>query len=229
MNTLVIVVACGKEEKISSGTETAFLSLGSRPVLAHSLRTFQDSAVVDGIVVAVGKDRVDSVMQVIKRFGCTKVCGIVVGSANRLGTLRTVFAKIPEPAATIVVHEASRPFVSHDVVAETVKAAKRYGCSIAAHRVSDAVKVAPKGLKPENTLERNSAWLAQSPQVFKSDVLEKILDPKNKKVKLVDDESAWVSPPAEVHLVEAGYRNMKIRTADDLAVATAIFNAGLKR
>ena len=229
MNTLVIVVACGKEERISTGTETAFLSLGNRPVLAHSLRTFQDSEVVDGIIVAVSKDRVDSVMQVIKRFGCTKVCGIVVGGANRLGTLRTVFSKIPEPATTIVIHEASRPFVSHDVVEETVKAAKRYGCAIAAHRVSDAVKVAPKGLKSERTLERNSAWLAQSPQVFKSGVIEKILDPKNKRTKLVDDESAWVSPPAEVHLVESGYRNMKIRSADDLTIATALFNADLKR
>jgi len=229
MNTVVVVVACGKEEKISSGTETAFLSLGNRPVLAHSLRTFQDSAVVDGIIVAVSKDRVDSVMQVIKRFGCTKVCGIVVGSVNRLSTLRTVFAKMPEPAATLVVHEASRPFVSQAVVLETVKAAKRYGCAIAAHRVSDAVKVVSKGLKPEKTLERNSAWLAQSPQAFKIDVFEKILDPKNKNVKLVDDESAWVSSPAEVHLVEAGYQNMKIRTADDLSVATAMFNANLKR
>ena len=225
MNTVVIVVACGKEEKISSGTETAFLTLGSLPVLAHSLRTFQDSAAIDGIIVAVSKDRVDSVMQVIKRFGCTKVCGIVVGSANRLSTLRTVLAKMPEPAVTIVVHEASRPFVSHSVVTETVKAAKRYGCAIAAHRVPDAVKVVPKGLKPEKTLERNSAWLAQSPQAFKADVFEKILDAKNKNMKLIDDESAWVSPPAEVHLVEAGYRNMKIRTADDLVVATAIFNA----
>ncbi len=229
MNTLVIVVACGKEERISKETETAFLSLGNRPVLAHSLRTFQDSAVIDGIIVAVSKERVDSVMQVIKRFGCTKVCGIVVGSANRLGTLRTVLAKMPEAATTLVIHEASRPFVTHEVVEETVKAAKRYGCAIAAHRVPDAVKVAPKGLKPEQTLARNSAWLAQSPQVFKSDVIEKILDPKNKNLKLIDDESAWVSSPAEVHLVEAGYRNMKIRNADDLTVASALFNADLKR
>lgn len=229
MNTLVIVVACGKEEEIVPGTEAAFLSMGNRPVLAHSLQTFQESAAIDGIVVVVGKDRVDAAMQVVKRFGCTKVCGIVVGSVNRLGSLRTVFSKMPELAATIVIHEASRPFVSLEVVAEVVKASKRYGCAIAAHKLPDAAKVAPKGLKPDQTLDRNSVWAAQTPQAFKCEVIEKIIDSKNKKVKLIDDESAWVVKPAEVHLVEAGGKNMKIRTAEDLTIASAMFNANLKR
>ncbi len=227
MNTLAIVIACGKEEQVAPGTDTAFLSMGSRPVLAHSLRILQDSNVVDGIIVAVGKDRVDSTVQVVKRFGFTKVCGIVVGSANRLSTLRTVYAKLPEAASTIIVHEASRPFISPEVIQEGVKAAKRYGCAIAAHKVADAVKVAAKGLKPEKTLERNSVWLAQTPQVFKAEVFEKIIDPKNKNVKLIDDESEWVKGPAEVHMVEAGYGNIKIRTRDDFSEATALFSSRL--
>ncbi len=229
MNTLAIVIACGKEEQIAPGTDTAFLSLGSRPVLAHSLRVLQDSKVVDGIIVVVSKDRIDSAMQVIKRFGCTKVCGIVVGSANRLTSLRTVYAKLPEAASNIIVHEASRPFISPEVIRESVKAAKRYGCAIAAHKVPDAIKVAEKGLKPSKTLERNSVWLAQTPQVFRAEVLEKIIDPKNKGVKLIDDESEWVKAPAEVHMVEAGYGNIKIRTRDDFSEATALFGVQLNR
>ncbi len=229
MNTLAIVIACGKEEQITSGTDTAFLSLGNRPVLAHSLRTFQDSAAVDGIIVVVGKERVDSTVQVVKRFGCTKVRGIVVGSTNRLSSLRTVYAKLPEAASNIIVHEASRPFISPEVIREGVKAAKRYGCAIAAHKVSDSVKVAAKGLKPDQTLERNSVWIAQTPQVFRVEVFEKIIDPKNKSVKLIDDESEWVKKPAEVHMVEAGGGNIKIRTADDFSMASALFSARMNR
>jgi 2-C-methyl-D-erythritol 4-phosphate cytidylyltransferase len=89
--------------------------------------------------------------------------------------------------------------------------------------------VAAKGLKPDQTLERNSVWLAQTPQVFKAEVFEKIIDSKNKAVKLLDDESEWVRKPSEVHMVEAGYRNIKIRNSDDFAVATAMFNADLNR
>lgn len=229
MSTLAIVVACGKEEQIAPGTDTAFLSLGSRPVLAHSLRTFQDSDSVDTIVLAVSKDRVDSALQVVKRFGCTKVRGIAVGSTHRLSSLRAIYAKLPEPATIIIVHEASRPFVSAETIRESVKAAKRYGCAISAHKISDSVKVAAKGLKPDKTLERNSAWMAQTPQVFKAEVFEKIIDSKNKNVKLVDDESEWVKKPAEVHMVEGGQGNIKIRTAADFAEASALFHAHLNR
>ncbi len=225
MNTLAIIIACGKEEEIAPGTETAFLSLGSRPVLAHSLGAFQESSAIDTIIVATNKERVDSSVRVIKRFGYTKVVGIVVGGATRLSTLRTVFSKMPETATTVVVHEVSRPFVSLEVIREVVKASKRYGCAIAAHKLSDSVKVASKGLKPERTLDRNTVWAAQTPQAFKSEVLEKIIDPKNKNVKLIDDESEFVKKPSEVHMVEVGERNLKIRTSGDLAIATALFNA----
>ena len=225
MNTLAIIIACGKEEEVASGVDSGFLTLGNGPMISRTLRTYQDSGSVDGIIVVVSKDRVEAAMQVIKRFGCTKVCGIVIGGVNRLSSLKTVYSKLPEPAATIIVQEASRPFVTQSVIEETVKAAKRYGCAVAGHRLADAIKVTPKGLKPESTLERNTAWAAQTPQAFRAEVLEKIIDPKNKGVKLVDDESEWVKKPAEVHMVEAGYRNMKIRTSDDLAVATALLGA----
>jgi 2-C-methyl-D-erythritol 4-phosphate cytidylyltransferase len=229
MNTLAIVIACGREEQVAPGTDTAFLSLGNRPLLAHSLRTLHQCDAVDGIIVAVSKNRVDSTVQVVKCFGCSKVRGIVVGGAGRLSTLRTVYAKLPEPAAMIVVHEASRPFVSDKVIEEGIKAARRYGCAIAAHRVPDAVKLAAKGLKPEKTLDRNSAWIAQTPQMFRSDVFEKIISPKNRSIKLIDDESEWVRRPAEVHMVEAGYGNIKVRTADDFSEVTALFSARLNR
>jgi 2-C-methyl-D-erythritol 4-phosphate cytidylyltransferase len=228
MNTLAVIIACGKEEELSPGVETAFLTLGNRPVLAHSLRIFQDSDKVEGIVVVVSKERVDSALQVIKRFGCTKVCGIVVGSTNRLSSLRTVATKLPDLASTVIIHEASRPFVTGQVIGEGIKAAKRYGCAIAAHKVPDSVKMAAKGLKPDKTLERNTVWTAQTPQVFRGEVLEKIISPKNKNVKLVDDESEFVKKPSEVHMVEAGNKNIKIRNSDDFALATAMFNANLK-
>ncbi|MEA2069287.1 MAG: 2-C-methyl-D-erythritol 4-phosphate cytidylyltransferase [Verrucomicrobiota bacterium] len=228
MNTLGIIIACGKEEEIASGTEAAFLTLGNTPMIVHTLRTFQDSAAVDGVIVAVSKERVDATIHAIKRYGCTKVCGVVIGGVNRLSTLRTVYAKMPESASIVVIHEASRPFVRKTVLAETVKAAKRYGCAVAAHKVPDATKSVPKGMKATKTNERNTVWAVQTPQAFKSDVLEKIIDTKARvAVKIIDDESEFVRKPAEVHMVEAGSGNIKIRTKQDLAIATAMQNANI--
>ncbi len=223
MNTIAIVIACGREEEVSTETEAGFLTLGDTPVIAHSLKTLEKTPSIEGIIIAVSKNRVDSAMHVIKRFGIQKVFGVVVGGVNRHSTLKTVLAKLPHQPSIIVIHEASRPFTTREVFEETVKAGRRYGCAIAAHKLPDAVKLAPKGLKATGTLERNTAWSAQTPQVFKTDVLEKIAG--NKSAKIVDDESEFVKKPTEVHMVEAGGVNMKIRTSDDLAIATALINA----
>jgi 2-C-methyl-D-erythritol 4-phosphate cytidylyltransferase len=225
MNTLAIVIACGKEEEVVSGTEAGFLSLGDAPMLMMSLKTLDKAPSVDGIIVAVSKGRVEMVMHGIKRYGFSKVKGIVVGGVSRQSTLKTVFSKLPEPVSVVVVHEASRPFATQALFEETIKACKRYGCAIAAHKLHDAVKVAPKGLKATQTLERNSVWATETPQVFKYDVLKKIL--QNKDAKIIDDESEYVQKPAEVHLVESGSVNLKIRSTEDLAVATALLNARL--
>jgi 2-C-methyl-D-erythritol 4-phosphate cytidylyltransferase len=227
MQTVAILIACGKEEQITAGTDAAFLSLGNTPLLAHSLMTLQSTPVVDGVVVAVAKDRVDSTIKTIKRYGCTKVAGIVVGGANRLSTLRTVMSKLPVDPSLIIIQEATRPFLKQPVLEDAVKAAKRYGSAIAAHKIPDAVKITPKGFKVGKTLERNTGWIAQTPQVFKRDVLEKMLKTDAKTLKIIDDESEYVKKPAEVHLIEAGSRNLKIRSSEDLATATALLNAKL--
>ena len=227
MNTLGVIIACGKEEEIAPGTDAAFLSLGNTPILMHTLMTFQGSSAIDHVIVAVGKSRVTATVHAIKRYGCTKVCGVVVGGANRLSTMRTVLAKMPSSASVVVIQEASRPFVTKELVADTVKSAKRYGCAIAAHKIPDAVKSVPKGMKVSKTVERNTVWAAQTPQAFKFDVLTKILDTKGKDIKIIDDESEYVRKPSEVHMVEVGSGNMKIRTSNDLAIATALLNAKL--
>ncbi len=227
MNTLGILIACGKEEEIAPGTDAAFLSLGNTNLLVHTLLTYQNATSIDNVIVAVGKERVGVTMNAIKRYGCTKVVGVVIGGSTRMSTLRTVMAKLPSPASIIVIQEASRPFVTKKILAETVKAAKRYGCSIAAHRIPDATKFVPKGMKAAKTLERNTIWTAQTPQVFKTEVLKKIISPKAKGIKIIDDESEFVRKPSEVHMVEVGSGNMKIRTSQDLAIATALLNAKL--
>ena len=227
MNTIAIVIACGKEEELSPGTETAFLPLGDVPMLALTLKTMQATPSIDGIIVVVGKARTDAAVHLIKRYGCTKVQGIVIGGVTRLSILRSVFSKMPDAASMIVIHEASRPFVAIDVFEETIKAGKRYGCAIAAHRMPDAVKLAPKGMKAVKTLERNAVWAAQTPQAFKFEVLEKLIGGTAKNIKILDDESEFVRKPSEVHMVEAGPANIKIRTSADLAMATALLNAKL--
>jgi 2-C-methyl-D-erythritol 4-phosphate cytidylyltransferase len=225
MSIMAVLIACGKEEEIAPGTDTAFLPLGNGPIISHSLKTLELSPTIDSVVVVVSKERVESTIQVIKRFGCTKVHGIVVGGVSRMSSLRSVFSKIQMEPTVVMIHEASRPFLTQKMIVETVKCAKRYGCSIAAHRIPDATKLAPKGLRVAETLDRNAIWAAQTPQVFKASVMKGILETKGAKIS--DDESEFVPDGFETHMIEVGGINMKIRSKADLEHAGALLNAKL--
>jgi 2-C-methyl-D-erythritol 4-phosphate cytidylyltransferase len=108
------------------------------------------------------------------------------------------------------------------VVEEVLKAGKRYGAAVAAVRSADAVKLAEKGQKVTKSMDRNTIWLVQTPQVYKIDVLKKMLQSSG---KLADDDSELLAKAKQdIHLVSGSSGNMKIRTADDLQVASAILS-----
>lgn len=220
MSVWAIVLACGKEQEIASGVDAAFLALGDRPVLAHSLQTIQQSRSIDGVILVVKKQRVDNALQMVRSYGLKKVKSLVAGSGARLSNLKKAAEQLPDDASVVLVHAASRPFVQVETVEETVKAGKRYGAAVAACRSPDAVKVAEKGQKVSKTLDRNTVWLVQNPQAFKRDVFEKML---KSSAKLIDDESALLEKTRqEIHLVVSGTTNLKIRTAQDLEAAGAL-------
>ncbi|MDH3345747.1 MAG: 2-C-methyl-D-erythritol 4-phosphate cytidylyltransferase [Kiritimatiellaceae bacterium] len=223
MSVWAVVLACGKDQEISAGVDVAFLALGQRPVLAYSLYTLEQNEQVDGIILVLKKERVDTALQMIRTFGLRKVKSIVAGGGQRLACLKKAYDQLPDGATTILIHDAARPFVESDVITETVKAGKRYGSAVAAQRSFDAVKLAEKGQKVTKTLDRSTIWLAQSPQAFKRDIFEKMI---KSGLKMVDDESGLLEKTRqETHLVMSSAENIKIRTVKDLEAASVKANA----
>jgi len=220
MSAWAVVLACGKDHEIGPGIDVAFLTIGPRPILAYSLQTLQQNSLVDGIILVVKKERVDSALQVVRSYGYRKVKSLVAGTGLRVNNLKKAYEQLPDDATVILIHDAARPFVDDEVITETIKAGKRYGASVAAIRSPEAVKLAEKGQKVTRSLDRNTIWLVQSPQVFKREVFEKIL---KSPVKMVDDESALLEKTRQdIHLVVSSANNMKIRTVSDIETAGAL-------
>lgn len=217
MSAWAVVLACGKDLEVGPGVDIPFLTIGPRPVLAYSLQTLQQNDLIDGIILVVKKERVDNALQVVRSFGLRKVKSLVAGSSQRMTNLKKALDQLPDAATVVLIHDAARPFVEDEVITETIKAGKRYGASVAAVRCVDAVKLAEKGQKVSRSLDRNTIWLAQSPQVFKRDVFEKML---KSGAKVVDDESALLEKVRQdIHLVVSSAANMKIRTVKDVETA----------
>jgi 2-C-methyl-D-erythritol 4-phosphate cytidylyltransferase len=218
-----IIVAAGKSERMGANTDKAFLSLGQKPVLAHSLQAFEDCEDIDAIVLVVRKDRVEGAGKMAQIFGCSKVIGVVAGGSKRQASVLNGLNALSDDTRIVTVHDGARPCVTPELISETIKTAKRYGSAIAASRITDTVKYVERGLKINKTMDRTKLWAVQTPQTFKLDLLKKAFDYIQEKEITVTDEAAAVELISdEVRLVETTEPNIKITTADDLPIAAAM-------
>jgi hypothetical protein len=86
--TSAIIVAAGRSERMGSGTDKAFLSLGSKPVVVWALLAFEGCTAIDRIVLVVRKDQMVAAKTVVQMFGLAKVTEIVAGGPKRQESVR---------------------------------------------------------------------------------------------------------------------------------------------
>jgi 2-C-methyl-D-erythritol 4-phosphate cytidylyltransferase len=222
MNT-VILVAAGKSERMGSNTDKAFLSLGARPVMAWSLLAFEQCLEIDHIILVVRKDQVLAAKSVAQMFGISKLRKVVAGGVRRQDSVLNGMKEMEPDTRVVIVHDGARPCVTPELISETIKAAKRNGCGIAAARVWDTVKYVERGSTVDHTVDRSKLWAVQTPQAFKVELLQRAYRAVEEQNVVVTDEASAVELIGEpVRLVEWPHPNIKITTADDLPLAAAV-------
>jgi 2-C-methyl-D-erythritol 4-phosphate cytidylyltransferase len=218
-----VVVAAGKSERMGPSVDKAFLSLGTKPVLAYSLIAFEKCLDIDAVILVVRKDRIEPAKAMVQMFGCAKVKKVVPGGLTRQISVKNGVAQLNDDVKIVAVHDGARPCVTPQIISETVKSAKRYGSGVAAMKITDTVKEATKGLTVSKTIDRSSLWTVQTPQAFRLDLLLKALEVVAKKRLTVTDEASAVELIShDVRLVPTALSNIKITVPDDLALAALL-------
>jgi 2-C-methyl-D-erythritol 4-phosphate cytidylyltransferase len=125
-------------------------------------------------------------------------------------------------AEIVVVHDGVRPFVTVDEIDATVAAAQIDGAAILVAPVTDTIKQV-SDQRVERTLDRGVLRRAMTPQCFRYEVLRQAYQAADVTDASLTDESVLVEKIGiPVSVVEGSPRNIKITTADDLAIAEAI-------
>lgn len=218
-----IIVAAGKSERMGPEVDKAFLSLGTKPVVAYSLLAFEKCPDIYSVILVVRKDRLDAARAMVQMFGCAKVKKVVAGGIKRQISVSNGLAHVGRDAGIVVIHDGARPCVTPDLVSEVIKSAKRNGSGVAAVKITDTIKEVEKGTTVSRTVDRTKLWAVQTPQAFKYEVLVKALEHvKKKNLAVTDDASAVELTHQDVHLVPATWANIKITTADDLVMAAVL-------
>ncbi|HEY8770638.1 MAG TPA: 2-C-methyl-D-erythritol 4-phosphate cytidylyltransferase [Thermoleophilaceae bacterium] len=207
-----IVPAGGRGERLGAERPKAFVVLGGKPLLDHSVSAL--ASVCERVVVAVprgqrAEGRVDT----------------VEGGSTRSASVRNAVAAAPE-ADVFVVHDAARPLVTPELVRRCIDGLEGVDGAIAAARVTDTVKEAAGDGRVTRTLDRSVLWAIQTPQVFRADVLRRALDVEDDVLAAATDDASLVEAAGgTVRVVEASPENFKVTTAADLARAELLLGA----
>jgi 2-C-methyl-D-erythritol 4-phosphate cytidylyltransferase/2-C-methyl-D-erythritol 2,4-cyclodiphosphate synthase len=150
----------------------------------------------------------------------------VAGGARRQDSVANAFRALRESTDVVLVHDAARPFVTSDLITKAIKAAAEHGAAIVAQPASDTVKRVRRDQDPMavvETIPRESIFLAQTPQAFRTEILKDAIALGESGVDATDEAALAERAGYAVHIVESTAKNLKITTIDDLAEARRRF------
>jgi 2-C-methyl-D-erythritol 4-phosphate cytidylyltransferase len=230
MNVSVIIPAAGlgtrmgrgqtPHPEISGTSRKQLMMLGNAPILMLTIRKFAACPLVHQVVVALRSEDMEWVQALIRKEAFGKPVHVVEGGDTRQESVQNALDSLGESTELVAVHDAVRPFIEPATIEEVIREAERTGAAIVGVVPVDTVKQV-KGRKIRQTLIRDHLVLAQTPQVFRYDLLQEAFERAREENYTGTDESSLVErlEKVEVSVVPGSDRNIKITKPGDMEVA----------
>jgi 2-C-methyl-D-erythritol 4-phosphate cytidylyltransferase/2-C-methyl-D-erythritol 2,4-cyclodiphosphate synthase len=223
MHVTAVIAAGGRGVRFGGGTLKQLQSVGGRTILERSVQAFVSHPAIGEVIVALPPELVARPPFDLRGPAPIRV---VAGGARRQDSVANAVREAAPGADVIVIHDAARPFVSADLISKTIDAALAHGAALAATASRDTVKRVGDGSGPARqvleTLPRETIYLAQTPQAFRRDVLDRALRSAGTGSDVTDEASLVERLGERVEIVEGEASNIKITTPADLVLAEAI-------
>jgi 2-C-methyl-D-erythritol 4-phosphate cytidylyltransferase len=236
MKVFVIVPAAGLGTRMAppsaakarkKGPSKQFKELDGVPILVHTLRKFVAAPAVYEIVVALRKNEIAGFRtQMEKQYPeiLNKRLQMVEGGEHRQNSVANALAAVAaDPEDIVLVHDAVRPLVTPEIIAEVIAAADKHGAAIAGLPAADTVKQVERtadGALIKATIPRAGVVMAQTPQGFRYDLLKKAFDDAAADGFVGTDEASLIERTGHpVAVVMGSPRNIKITTPADMELA----------
>ena len=219
-----LIPAAGMGKRMGAGQNKQYLLLDGMPILAHTLRVFQEAPFIAGIYLITPEAEIPFCQsEVVERYGFSKVRTVVAGGAERQHSVRNGLLAMTEaaPDDLVLIHDGVRPFVPAELLQRAASTAEEFGGAVVAVPVKDTVKVARDGIIVA-TPPREELWLAQTPQAFRYGLIRAAHEGAAAEGFLgTDDASLLERQGCPLRIVVGDYRNIKITTPEDMLLAQA--------
>jgi 2-C-methyl-D-erythritol 4-phosphate cytidylyltransferase / 2-C-methyl-D-erythritol 2,4-cyclodiphosphate synthase len=227
----ILVVAAGRGSRAGEGLPKQYRPLAGRPLLAHTLSALLDVASDARILTVIhpdDHDLYDACTASLDKTQAERLVPPVHGGATRQDSVRAgleALAAGKAPPHIVLIQDGARPFPNESLIARARAAALDHGAAVPALLVIDTIKEVNEAGKIVATPARAALRAVQTPQAFRFDLIlaahRKAADAGEN--GLTDDAAIAEWAGHAVHVFEGEIDNMKVTSADDLAVAERRF------
>lgn len=221
----VLVPAAGQGTRLG-GPRKQFRSLGGQPLLVQTLRIFEEHPEVHHLLVAAPKDTVRPLEDELQGAELTKLVAVVPGGNTRQASVCAALKAVPEDVTVVLVHDAVRPFVEANHIAQVIATVRAEGAASLAIPVADTLRMAV-GRHFGETIPRESLYRMQTPQGFRRDWFEQAHElAATQGFQATDDVELVQRLGKSVRIVPGAPQNVKITTPEDWAFAQRLWQDG---
>jgi 2-C-methyl-D-erythritol 4-phosphate cytidylyltransferase len=227
MKVAAIVPSAGIGVRLRSKIPKPYIKLAGKPILGRTLIKLSENKNVKEIILAVAEGKIAHAGKMVNKYGI-KNMKLVIGGRERGDSVYNALKVVSADIDYILIHDAIRPFITDELIGSLLRAASKYGAAIAGVPVKPTLKIIGKNNFIESTPSRNMYWEAQTPQVFKRDLIEKAYKSAiEKNIQATDDSMLVERIGVKPKIVMGSYSNIKITTKEDLELAKIIINKNM--
>ena len=204
-------------------TPKQFSELLGVPILIHTICAFRQVPAITAIIVVVPAEYRELTSALLSQYQLDDHCTVVNGGKLRQDSVRIGLAQVANDSTLVAVHDGARPLITPKDIQRCLEAAAHKGAAIMAVPVKDTLKEVATDTSIRHTVERESLWQAQTPQVVRTGLLKEAFAKADQDGFIGTDEASLLEHGGwPVVVVEGSETNLKITRPDDLLMAEAI-------
>lgn len=225
-----VILAGGKGLRVGGDIPKQLLPLAGRPVLRWSVEAFHSVKDIHRIIIVGEKNSLETIRGILPQSDFPKIIKFIEGGAERSDSSYNALVSADfYPDDIILFHDAARPFISPEIISNTIALVTKSGAAGVYIPAVDTVTVAENGAVA-SIPERKNVFYAQTPQGFRYGLIREAHEKYRSgelSIKVTDDVALAMASGHEVKIVEGSVSNFKITTDLDYRIAEFIAQNGL--
>lgn len=228
---IALLTAAGLGSRMRLDVPKQFLHIEGKPVILYTMEAFQRHPQIDAMIVVTLENWKETVHAYARDYGIDKLRWITTGGETGQESIRRGIEALSESCSrsdVVIVHDGNRPFVSEEIISDSLATYKKYGSAVAAMPCVEAIFRSMDGRTSNDSIPREQLFRTQTPHTYE---LGKLLWAHGEAAKRQIRDTAATCVLMQmlgetIHFSRGSDKNLKLTTQDDLDIFRAMIRRG---